>query len=74
MVVMKDDMMMIKTEHFKGMRNRCIELEKAVKELSGKQGVLVQEKSLKMIKVEIEHVRKNIALIVEGREVDKKCR
>ena len=53
------------------MRNRYIELEKAVKELSGEQGVLVQEKSLKMIEAEIEHVRKNIALIVEGRDVDE---
>ena len=71
MVVMKDDMMMIKIEHYKDIRNRCIELEKQVKGLSGEQGVLVQEKSLKMIKAEIEHVRKNIALIVEGRDVDE---
>ena len=53
------------------MRNRCIELKKAVKELSGEQGVLVQEKSLKMIEAEIEHVRKNIVLITEGRDVDE---
>ena len=71
MVVMKDDTMMIKIEHYKDMRNRCIELEKVVKELSGEQGVLVQGKSLKTIEVEIEHVRKNIALIAEGRDVDE---
>ena len=28
MVVMKDDMMMIKIEHYKDIKNRCIELEK----------------------------------------------
>ena len=70
-VVMKDDTMMIKIEHYKDMRNRCIVLEKQVKELSGEQGVLVQEKSLKTIEAEIEHVRKNIALIEEGRDVDE---
>ena len=31
----------------------------------------MQEKSLKTIKAEIEHVRKNIALISEGRVVDE---
>ena len=71
MVVMKDDSMMIKIEHYKEIRNRCIELEKQVKELSGEQGILVQEKSLKTIEAELEHVRKNIALIVEGRNVDE---
>ena len=71
MVVMKDDTMMIKIEHYTDMKKRCIELEKLVRELSGEQGVLVQEKSLKAIEVEIEHVRKNIALIAEGREVDE---
>ena len=56
MVVMKDDMMMIKTEHYNEMKKRCLELEEVVKELRGKQGILVQEKSLKTIKAEIEHV------------------
>ena len=28
MVVMKDDTMMIKTEHYKDIKNRCIKLEK----------------------------------------------
>ena len=71
MVVMKDDSMMIKIEHYKDIRNRCIELEKQMKELSGEQGVLVQEKNLKTIEAEIEHVKKNIALIAEGRNVDE---
>ena len=71
MVVMKDDTMMIKIDHYKDIKNRCIELEKQVKELSSEQGILVQEKSLKTIKAEIEHVRKNIALITEGRIVDE---
>ena len=71
MVVMKDDSMMIIIQHYKDIRNRCIELEKQVKDLSGEQGVLVQEKSLKTIEAEIEHVRKNIALIAEGRNVDE---
>ena len=71
MVVMKDNLMMIKIEHYKDIKNRCIELKKQVKELSGEQGVLVQEKSLKTIKAEIEHVGKNIALIAEGRNVDE---
>ena len=42
-----------------------------MKEFSGEQGVLVQEKSLKTIEAEIEYVRKNIALIVEGRDVNE---
>ena len=71
MVVMKDDTMMIKIEHYKDIQNRCIELEKQVKELSCEQGILVQEKSLKTIEAEIKHVRKNIALIVEERDVDE---
>ena len=44
MVVMKDDMMMIKTEHYNEMKKRCLELEEVVKELRGEQGILVQEK------------------------------
>ena len=71
MVEMKDNMMMIKTEHYNEMKKRCLELEEVVKELCGEQGVLVQEKSLKMIEVEIKHVQKNIALISGGRAVDE---
>ena len=32
MVVMKDDMMMIKTEHYYEMKKRCLELKEVVKE------------------------------------------
>ena len=71
MIVMDPDSMMIKIDHYNDMEKRCLELENRVKELSGEQGVLVQEKSLKVLEVEIEHVRKNIALIAEGREVDE---
>ena len=42
-----------------------------VKELHGEEGVLVHEKSLKTIETEIEHIRKNLALIAEGRHVDE---
>ena len=67
MVVMNNDSMIIKIDHFNDMKKRCIELENTVKELSGEQGVLVREKSLKVLEAEIEHVRKNVALIAEGR-------
>ena len=72
MVVMNNDSMIIKIDHFNDMKKRCIELENTVKELSGEQGVLVREKSLKVLEAEIEHVRKNVALIAEGREVDER--
>ena len=35
MVMMKDDMMMIKIEHYHEMKKRCIELGEVVKELCG---------------------------------------
>ena len=73
MVVMNNDSMIIKIDHFNDMQKRCIELENTVKELSGEQGVLVREKSLKVLEAEIEHVRKNVALIAEGREVDERA-
>ena len=66
MVVMKKDTMMITIEHYNCMKKRCLELEKMEKELSGEERVLVHEKSLKTIEAEIEHVRKNLALIAEG--------
>ena len=73
MVFMNNDSMIIKIDHFNDMKKRCIELENTVKELSGEQGVLVQEISLKVLEAEIEHVRKNVALIAEGREVDERA-
>ena len=73
MVVMNNDSMIIKIDHFNDMKKRCLELENTVKELSGEEGVLVREKSLKVLEAEIEHVRKNVALIAEGREVDERA-
>ena len=73
MVVMNNGSMIIKIDHYNDMKKRCIELGNTVKELSRKQGVLVHEKSLKVLEVEIEHVRKNVALIAEGREVDERA-
>ena len=73
MVVMNNDSMMIKIYHYNDIQKRCLELRNMAKELSGEQGVLVQEESLKVLEVEIEHVRKNIALIAEGREVDERA-
>ena len=70
---MNNHSMIIKIDHFNDMKKRCIELENTVKELSGEQGVLVREKSLKVLEVEIEHVRKNVALIAEGSEVDERA-
>ena len=70
-VVMKKDAMMITIEHYNYVKKRCLELEKMVKELSGEEGVLVHKKSLKTIEVEIEHLRKNLAPMAEGKDVDK---
>ena len=63
MVAMKKNAMMIQIEHYKDMKKQCLKLEDMVKELSGEEGVLVHEKSLKTIEAEIEHVRKNLSLI-----------
>ena len=72
MVVMNNDSMIIRIDHYNDMKKRCLELENTVKELSDEQGVLVHEKSLKVLEAEIEHVRKNVVLIAEGREVDER--
>ena len=53
------------------MRDRCIELEKELKEVGGEDNVEVQEKSLKAIEAELEHVRKNLSLISEGKEMEE---
>ena len=47
---------LLKIDHFNDMKKRCIELENTVKELSDEQGILVREKSLKVLEAEIEHV------------------
>ena len=71
MVVIKTNSMMTTIEHHNDIKKQCLELEKIVKELSGEEGVFVHEKSLKTIEAEIEHVRKNLSLIAEGKDVDK---
>ena len=63
--------MLIRIEHYENMRDRCIKLEKQLKEVGGEDNVVLQEKSLKAIEAELEHVRKNFSLIAEGKEVEE---
>ena len=70
-IIMRNFQMLIRIEHYENMRDRCIELEKELKEVSGEDNVVVQEKSLKAIEAELEHVRKNLSLISEGKEVEE---
>ena len=70
-IVMRNFQMLTRIDHYESMRNRCIELEKQVKRVGGEDNVVVQEKSLKAIEVELEHVRKNLSLIAEGKEVEE---
>ena len=42
-----------------------------MKEVGGEDNMVVQEKSLKAIEAELEHVRKNLSLIAEGKEVEE---
>ena len=70
-ILMKNFQMLICIDHYENMRDRCLKLEKQLKEASGEDNVIVQEKSLKAIEAEIEHVRKNLPLIAEGKEVEE---
>ena len=70
-IVMRNFQMLIRIEHYENMRDRCIELEKKLKEVGREDNVVVQEKSLKAIEAELEHVRKNLSLISEGKEVEE---
>ena len=70
-IVMKNFQMLIRIDHYENMRDRCLDLENKLKEASGEDNVIVQEKSLKAIEAEIEHVRKNLSLIAEGKEVEE---
>ena len=70
-IVMRNFQMLICIEHYENMRDRCIELEKQLKEVGGEDNVVVQEKSLKAIEAELEHVRKNLSLIAESKEVEE---
>ena len=70
-VVMHNHQMLIRIDHYESIKGRCLDLEKQVKELSGEEGVLVQEKSLKVVEAELEHIRKNLSLIAEGKEIEE---
>ena len=70
-IVMRNFQMLIRIEHYENMRDRCLKLEKQLKEVGGEDNVIVQEKSLKAIEAELEHVRKNLSLIAEGKEVEE---
>ena len=70
-IVLKDFEMVIRKDHYEGMKSRCIELEKEMRNMKGKDNVVVQEKSLKAVEAEIEHVRKNLSLMAEGKEVEE---
>ena len=70
-IVMRNFQMLIRIEHYENMRDRCLELEKQLKEVDGEDNVVVQEKSLKTIEAELEHVRKNFSLIAKGKEVEE---
>ena len=71
MVVVQDFEMVIRNDHFQGMKARCLQLEKEMRNMKGEDNVVVQEKSLKAIQAELEHVRKNLSLISEGKEVEE---
>ena len=70
-IIMRNFQMFIRIEHYENMRDRCIELEKQLKEVGREDNMVVQEKSLKAIEAELEHVRKNLSLIAEGKEVEE---
>ena len=70
-VIIHDGEMLIKMEHYKSMRDRCLQLEDEVKELKGGEGmVIVEDKNIKALEGEIEHVRKNLALLAESKEFE----
>ena len=70
-VIMHDGEMLIKTEHYNSMKKRCLDLEKEVEELKGGEGmVIVEDKNIKALEGEIEHVRKNLSLLAQGKELE----
>ena len=70
-IIMRNFQMLICIKHYENMRDRCLELEKQLKEAGGEDNVIVQEKSLKAKEAELEHVWKNLSLIAEGKEVEE---
>ena len=70
-VIMHDGEMLIKTEHYNSLNKRCLDLEKEVEELKGGEGmVIVEDKNIKALEGEIEHVRKNLSLLAQGKELE----
>ena len=70
-VIMHDGEMLIKTEHYNSLNKRCLDLEKEVEELKGGEGmVIVEDKNIKALEGEVEHVRKNLSLLAQGKELE----
>ena len=50
---MHDSEMLIKTEHYNSLNKRCLDLEKEMEELKGKEGmVIVEDKNIKALEGE----------------------
>ena len=70
-VIMHDGEMLIKTEHYNSLNKRCLDLEKEVEELKGGDGmVIVEDKNIKALEGKVEHVRKNLSLLAQGKELE----
>ena len=70
-VIMHDGEMFIKMEHYNSLNKRCLDLEKEVEELKGGEGmVIVEDKNIKALEGEIEHVLKNLSLLAQGKELE----
>ena len=69
--ILMDNEMKIEKVQYESMRDRCLDLEKQMRELKGGEGmVIVEDKNIKVLEGEIEHVRKNLVLLSEGKELD----
>ena len=59
-------------DSYSEMKQRCLKLEEQVKNLSGgEERVVVEEAQIKLLESEIEHVRKNLSLLAEGKESEE---
>ena len=68
----KDTERIVSLETYSEMKNRCIELEEKVKNLEGgEERVIVDEAQIKILESEVEHVRKNLSLLAEGKDVEE---
>ena len=70
-VMIKDYQVLIWGDHYTQMHDRCLQLEKENKELKGEERLVMPEQNLKTIKVELKHVRKNLGLMAEGKEIEE---